>query len=156
MSYHPEENSKPAQRTYNYYENGRLKEELAFINDGPGFRPTDSGIGSHRKVFLYNSINKVATTLFYDSNGAFAGFETTDYDTRGNEVKTTEYGPTGVFKSKTKYSYLYDRFGNWTVQKTYEGDTEIAKYQLSEISYQIIEYRKLNDTRRMGKRGPSR
>jgi hypothetical protein len=140
MSYHPEEHSKPHQWTYDYYDNDLVKEERAFEDNGAGFRPTDSLGGPHRKFFMYNSQNKPAFVLLYNASGGFAGLESTIYDTRGNELEGIRYEPTGTLKDKTKYSYSFDNFGNWVVQKTYEWDSEANRYQLSEISYQIIEY----------------
>lgn len=142
MSYHPEENSKPHQWTYDYYENGLVKEERAFADEGEGFRPTDSLGAPHRKFFMYNSQNKRAFVLLYNVNDVFEGFESTVYDGRGNEIEEIQHDSTGALKSKTKYSYRYDKFGNWVTQRTYEWDAEAAAYQLSEISYQHIEYRK--------------
>jgi hypothetical protein len=142
MSYHPEEHSKPHQWRYDYYENGFVKEERAFVNDGGGFQPTDSLGGPHRKFFMYNSLNKPAVVLLYNVSGGFEGLESTTYDNRGNELEEIRYQPSGALKDKTKYTYSFDNFGNWVVQKTYEWDSETNRYQLSEISYQIIEYRK--------------
>jgi len=142
MSYHPEEHSKPHQWTYDYYENGRVKEERAFADEGAGFRPTDSLGAPHRKFFMYNSQNKPSVVLLYNVNGAFAGLEFTIYDDRGNELEEIAYDSTGALKDKTKYTYRFDKFGNSVIQKTYEWDVETETYHLSEISYQFIEYRK--------------
>jgi hypothetical protein len=142
MSNYPPQNSKPHQWTYDYYDNNLVREERAFLDEGGGFRPTDSLGAPHRKFFMYNSQNKPAFCLLYNANGGFAGIESTTYDRRGNELEEVRYQPSGALKDKTKYSYTFDRFGNWVVQKTYEWDLETNKYQLSEISYQIIEYRK--------------
>jgi len=140
MSYHPEEHSHPHQWTYDYYDNDLVKEERAFEDLGAGFKPTDSLGGPHRKFFIYDSQKEPAVVLLYTMTGAFAGLETTTYDRRGNELEEVRYQATGGVKGKTKYSYVFDNFGNWTVQKTYEWDSETNRYQLSEISYQIIEY----------------
>jgi len=142
MSDYPPQNSKPHQWTYDYYDNNLVREERSFLDEGSGLRPTDSLGAPHRKVFMYNSQNKAAFVLLCDVKGAFAGLESTTYDRRGNELEEVRYQPTGVLKDKTKYSYSFDRFGNWVVQKTYEWDSATNKYQLTEISHQIIEYRK--------------
>jgi hypothetical protein len=142
MSYHPEERSKPHQWTYDYYENGLVKEERAFADEGAGFRPTDSLGAPHRKFIMYNSQNKPAVVLRYNVNDALAGLESIVYDERGNELEETEYDSTGALKNRTKYSYRFDKFGNSVVQKTYEWDSETRTYQLNEIHYQRIEYRR--------------
>jgi hypothetical protein len=142
MSYHPEEHSNPHQWTYDYYENGRVKEERAFADEGSGFRPTDSLGAPHRKFFIYNSQNKPALVLLYNVNGAFAGLESTVYDSRENELEEIQYDSTGALKEKTKYSYRFDKFGNSAVQNTYEWDAKTGTYHLSEISYEFLEYRR--------------
>jgi hypothetical protein len=142
MSYHPEENSRPHQWTYDYYENGLVKEERAFSDEGGGFLPTDSLGGPHRKLFMYNPQNKPAFALLFNANGAFAGLESTVYDRRGNELEEVQYDSGGSPKGKTKYSYRFDQFGNPTVQNTYEwnGESSRGSYYLKEVSYQIIRY----------------
>jgi len=57
-------------------------------------------------------------------------------------LEDIQYKSDGAIKAKTKYSYSFDRFGNWVVQKAYEWDLDTGSYDLSEISYQTIEYRK--------------
>ncbi len=139
MSYHPEENSRPHQWTYDYYESGRVKEECAFSDEGGRFVPTDSLGGPHRKLFIYNLQDKPAYVLLFNANGAFAGLESTLYDRRGNELEEVQYDSGGSLKRKTKYSYRFDRFGNPIVQTTYEWD---GSYHLKEVSYEIIRYRR--------------
>ncbi|HEY0765416.1 MAG TPA: hypothetical protein VGD61_23765 [Pyrinomonadaceae bacterium] len=143
MSYHPEENLEPHRWTYSYYDSGLVKEECAFSNkDGSGFLPTDSLGGPHRKLFLYNGQNKPAVVLQFKANGEFAGLESTRYDRRGNELEEVRYGSDGTLKDKTKYVYRFDSFGNPIVQETYEWDEGHRSYQLNEVSYLIIQYRK--------------
>jgi hypothetical protein len=142
LSDYPPQNAKPHQWTFDYYDNNLVMEERAFRDEGGGFRPTDSLGAPHRKFFMYNSQNKPAFVLLYNVNGGFSGLESTTYDRRGNELEEVRYQPNGAMKDKTKYSYLFDNFRNWVVQKTYEWDLATSRYRLSEISYQIIEYRK--------------
>jgi len=142
MSYHTEEHSKPHQWTYDYYEDGRVREEHAFSDEGTGFQPTDSLGNPHRKMFLYNSQNKPAFVLLFTVNGVFAGLESTIYDRPGNELEEVQYKRDGSLKDKTKYTYRFDGHGNPVVQKTYEWDLDAGAYHLTEISYQVIEYRK--------------
>jgi hypothetical protein len=141
-SYHPEEHSRPHQWTYDYYDNGLVKQERAFVDEGGSFRPTDTLGTPQRKFFMYSGPDKPAIVLLYSASGAFAGLESTSYDSHGNELEEIRYDFTGALKDKTKYSYQFDKFGNYVTQKTYEWDAEAAAYLLSEISYQTIEYRK--------------
>lgn len=143
ISYHPEENSEPHRWTYSYYDSGLIKEECAFSNeDGAGFLPTDSLGGPHRKLFLYNGQNKPAVVSLFKANGEFAGLESTRYDKRGNELEEVQYGSDGTPKEKTKYVYRFDHFGNPIVQETYEWAEGHRSYQLKEVSYLIIQYRR--------------
>lgn len=142
LSDYPPQNSRPHQWTYDYYDNNLVREERAFADEGRGFLPTDSLGAPHRKFFMYNSQNKPAFVLLYNANGGFAGLESTNYDRRGNELEEIRYQTNGALRNKTKYSYSFDTFGNWVTQRTYEWDSETNRYQLSEISYQTIEYRK--------------
>jgi hypothetical protein len=141
LSYHPEENSKPHRWTYTYYDNGLVKEQCAFSDEGAGFLPTDSLGGPHRKLFLYNGHNKPSVVVLFKANGEFAGLESTRYDGRGNELEQVRYGSDGTPNEKTKYVYRFDHFGNPIMQKTYKWDAEGWSYQLKEVSYLVIQYR---------------
>lgn len=65
--------------------------------------------------------------MLYNTSGAFAGLESTVYDGRGNEREEIRYESAGTLKDKTRYSYSFDRYGNWVVQKTYEWDSQNGK-----------------------------
>jgi YD repeat-containing protein len=142
VSYHPEEHSKPHRWTYSYDEQGRLKEEKTFSNEGNGFVPTDSLGRPHRKLLIYRNGNKSEVDMFFKVNGQFARMTLTTYDRRGNEIEDVKYDENGNVKEKARYEYKFDRLGNWLEQKTYEWETEDGKsfYRLSEISYQIINF----------------
>ena len=142
ISYHPEEPHRPHQWTYEYYENGLVKNERAFVDEGGVFQPTDTLGGAHRKFFLYNSANKPATVLLYDASGEFAGMVSTVYDSRENKLEEIQYDSTGGLKDKTKYSYRYDKFGNYVIQKIYRWDAKTGAYHLTEIRYHLFKYRK--------------
>lgn len=142
VSYHPQENSKPHRWTYSYDEQGRLKEEKAFSDEGNGFMSTDSLGSPHRKLFVYKNQNKPEATLFFKANEEFARMSLMSYDRRGNEIEDIRYDANGNVTEKTLYKYKFDKLGNWTEQKTYEWDTEGGKsfYRLDDIDYQIISF----------------
>lgn len=142
MSYHPEENSKPHKWTYAYDEQGRKQEERAFSDEGEGFKPTDSLGSPHRKLYIFKDHDKPEIVLLFKVDGNFAGLESTKYDRRGNEIEEIEHDERGLVKKKVRYSYRFDRVGNWIQQNTYEWTEENGKtqYQISELSYQIIKY----------------
>lgn len=142
ISYHPAENSKPHRWTYTYDERGRKKEVLAFSDEGSGFTPTDSLGAPHRKLYVYGAGDKPEIVLSFKVDGSFAGLESTKYDRNWNEIEEVEYDATGSLKKRVRYTYKFDRFGNWIQQNTYKWVEENgqAAYQLSEISYQIIRF----------------
>jgi hypothetical protein len=141
-SYFEHEDHSPHRWTYSYDDQDCVKEEKAYIDAGSGFAATDRLGSPHRKLHMYHDPTRSGATVSFDSSGAFAGSELSTYDSKGNELEDIEFDANGVLKRKTKYEYVFDSFGNWTVQKTYEWNTEKGKsyYRLQEIEYQLITY----------------
>lgn len=141
-SYFEKEDQRPHRWTYIYDEYDRVREEKAYRDEGKGFIPTDALGGPHRKLHMYPDNTRSNTTAHFNSDGEFVGSSLSKYDGQGNELEDIRFERNGELKEKTKYTYIFDRFKNWTVQKTYEWDTENGKsfYRLEEISYQIITY----------------
>lgn len=142
MSFHPEERSKPHRWTYSYDEQGRLKEEKAFSDEGNGFMPTDSLGRPHKRVLVYRNLDKWETESYFNTSGAFVKMTKLSYDSRGNEIEDIEYDQNENIKEKIRYEYEFDKLGNWIVEKTYRWNTEDGKssYQLEEIDYRTIKY----------------
>jgi hypothetical protein len=142
MSYHPEERSKPHRYTYAHDEQGRLKEEKTFCDDGNGFVPTDSLGRPHKRVLVYRNLKKWETESYFNTSGAFVKMTTVNYDSRGNEIEDIEYDQNENVKERIRYEYEFDKLGNWIVEKSYRWNTEDSKssYQLEEINYRNIKY----------------
>lgn len=144
MSHHAEENSKPHRWTYSYDEKGKGTEVRAFSDEGDGFKPTDTLGGPHRRLSVGKDGGEPLTILLFKADGTFAGMTMTLYDRKGEVVKEVEHDEDGSVKSRRRYAYRYDRYGNLTRQSIYRwiGDGKGGRFQISEVRYYIIKYRR--------------
>jgi hypothetical protein len=126
--------------TYKYDENGHLIEEKDFTDDGSGFKPKDNSLGYQKRISIFGDSDRPRFDLSFHADVSFAGFGERHYDRRGNEVEDTEYNADGTLRLKVKYSYVFDKRGNWIRQDTYKLTRENPSYRLTEVDYQIIEY----------------
>lgn len=144
VSFHPEEHSTPHRWTYSYDEQGRLKEEKAFSDEGNGFIPVDSLGAPHKRVLGYQNGDKWNAALYFDVTGALVRMTLLTYDQKENEIEDIEYNQDLNLKKKIRYEYKFDKHENWVKMKTYvwKAKDSRAFYQLDEVTYQVITYYK--------------
>ncbi|MEO8649620.1 MAG: hypothetical protein ABI539_10690 [Acidobacteriota bacterium] len=157
-SYFEHEDHRPHRWTYSYDEQGRVKEEKVFRDEGTGFIPTDALGGPHRKLYLYRDLTRSGTMKAFNAAGGLVGSSLSVYDGMGNELEDIRFDEKGDLKEKTRYEYVFDRLGNWTIQKTFEWDGEgkNGTYRLSEVSYQILTFYRSNDVKKAEMKAPRR
>lgn len=141
-SFFEREDRRPHRWTYRYDDQNRLVEEKAFLDAGSGFVATDDLGGPHRKLTMYRDQTRSGLTLSFDSRGNLVASRLSGYDAKGNELEDIEFDASGSLKSKTRYEYVFDRLGNWIIQRTLEWDGRGSKghYRLSETTFQAITY----------------
>ena len=141
-SYFANEDKRVHRWTYTYDGLGRVRDEKAYIDGGNGFIPTDELGGPHRKLNMYADSTRSNHTVNFNARGVFVGSRVSRYDRKGNELEDIGFDEKGELKEKTRYEYVFDRLGNWTVKRTYEWDFENGKglYRLEEISYRRISF----------------
>jgi len=141
-SFFQNEDKRTHRWTFTYDDRGRVREERAYLDAGKDFIPTDELGGPHRKLYMYSDLTRSNVTVKFDARGVFVGSSVSRYDSKGNELEDIVFDQKGELKEKTRYVYVFDSLGNWTVQKTYEWDIENGKgyYRLEEISYRTITF----------------
>jgi hypothetical protein len=140
LNFRSVEDPRPHRWTFAYDEKGRLKTEDAFIDGGVGLKPTDDLGGPFRRAYVYENSMYPTLRLSVKADGRLGGYSSHKYDSRGNEIEDIEYSADGSMESRTKYTYAFDKRGNWIRQYTFELTRGNSSYRLTERRYQIIEY----------------
>lgn len=139
-SYFKNEDKRAHRWEYAYDDQGRLTDERKFLDAGNGFIPTDDLGAPHRRQLIYGERGK--TEKKFNSRGQLLSSSEIRYDDQGNELEDIQFDQKGELKGKTRYEYVFDRQGNWTVQKTYQWETENGQgfYRLDEVSHRTISF----------------
>ena len=89
----------------------------------------------------YDAGDRLAARTTYDRTGQIISADSYEYDSHGNTVDHKRYGPGGQLISEDKWTYEYDKYGNWTGKTQYVSDNGSESYDLksSEV-VRIISY----------------